>query len=98
MPKLRAYCLILSLALSVLGLEHIAQAHDSVGSKAEANAATIGNCPIFPSNNAWNRDVSNDPVDPNSAMYIATLNNQSNKNLNFGFGLWAPYGIPYNVV
>src|SRR5262245_33510210 len=52
----------------------------------------------FPADNAWNRDVSGDPVDPNSATLIASC---GIRNLHPDFGtVWngAPIGIPYVVV
>src|SRR5688572_10274447 len=52
----------------------------------------------FPADNAWNRDVSDDSVDPNSAALIASC---GIRNLHPDFGtIWngAPIGIPYAVV
>ncbi len=66
--------------------------------QARPGVATVGNCPIFPPDNPWNRDISNDPVDPNSDMYIATLNSGNNTILRAGFGLWRQYGLPYVIV
>src|SRR5881275_670850 len=64
--------------------------------------AGIGSCPMFPADNAWNRDVSNDPIDPNSDNYIASINAAtSNGQYTFlrpAFGLLPEYGIPYAVV
>ena len=51
----------------------------------------------FPADNAWNRDVSNDPVDPSSATLIASC---GIRNLHPDFGtVWngAPIGIPYTT-
>jgi hypothetical protein len=62
-----------------------------------AGASLNGRRP-FPDDNAWNRDVSQDPVDPNSAVLIA---NCGQRNLHPDFGtVWngAPNGIPYIVV
>jgi hypothetical protein len=42
--------------------------------------------PLFPRNNWWNRDISNWPVDPNSANYIAFINNNGTRRLHPGFG------------
>jgi hypothetical protein len=60
-----------------------------------------GNCPVFPSDNVWNADVSQLPVDPHSAAWLASMNAGST-NLHPDFGSSgdpnAPYGIPYNVV
>jgi hypothetical protein len=52
----------------------------------------------FPDDNPWNRDVSHDPVDPNSATLVAAC---GLRNLHPDFGtVWngAPIGIPYVVV
>ena len=62
--------------------------------------------PLFPRNNWWNRDISNWPVDPNSANYIAFINNNGTRRLHPDFGGNAGtaqdpnaiYGIPYAVV
>jgi len=54
----------------------------------------------FPVDNAWNRDVSGDPVDPNSAAIIAFIGAGTGLHPDFGAGLYAgsPIGIPYTVV
>jgi hypothetical protein len=48
----------------------------------------------FPADNAWNRDISNEPVDPNSANLIASIGVSTGLHPDFG----VPYGIPYVVV
>jgi hypothetical protein len=54
---------------------------------------------VFPSDNAWNRDISNDPVDPNSDNLIAGMGLTTSLHPDFGT-VWdgAPNGIPYIVV
>lgn len=54
---------------------------------------------LFPSDNAWNEDVSNAPVDPNSANLIAGMGLTTGLHPDFGT-VWngAPNGIPYIVV
>ena len=54
----------------------------------------------FPSDNAWNRDISGDPVDPNSAAIIAFIGAGTGLHPDFGAGLYngSPIGIPYTVV
>jgi hypothetical protein len=69
----------------------------SVMRQAPPNAPTIGGCQVFPSDNAWNTDVSNYPVDPNSANYLAHMN-ATTKNLHGYFGSNLNFGIPYVVV
>jgi hypothetical protein len=49
----------------------------------------------FPADNAWNRDVSADPVDPNSAAIIAFIGAGTGLHPDFGTG---SIGIPYSVV
>jgi len=63
---------------------------------ASATGATIAGCPMFPADNPWNRDVSNDPVDANSANLIASIG--ANTNLHPDFGSNLTYGIPYTIV
>ena len=54
---------------------------------------------VFPSDNAWNEDISNAPVDPNSDNLIAGIGLNVNLHPDFGT-VWngAPNGIPYIVV
>ena len=54
---------------------------------------------LFPPDNAWNEDISNAPVDPNSDNLIAGIGTTTNLHPDFGT-VWngAPNGIPYIVV
>jgi len=56
--------------------------------------AALGGKQVFPADNPWNRDVSGDPVDPNSDRLIASIG--PDKPLHPDFG--TKYGIPYVVV
>jgi hypothetical protein len=58
---------------------------------------TLAGCPMFPTDNPWNRDISNDPVDSNSDNYIASIN-QGATYLHADFGSNLDYGIPYTIV
>lgn len=53
----------------------------------------------FPADNPWNRDVSRDPVDPNSDAIVASIGLDKRLHPDFGT-VWqgAPSGIPYVVV
>ncbi|MGH7768774.1 MAG: hypothetical protein ACREQP_15115, partial [Candidatus Binatia bacterium] len=61
---------------------------------------------VFPADNWWNRDISTWPVDPNSASYIAFINNGGTRRLHPDLGGDAStaqdpnaiYGMPYAVV
>ena len=66
------------------------------GGSAMSGSPTLGGCAMFPSDNPWNHDISNDPVDPNSANYIASIG--ATINLHADFGSNPTYGIPYVVV
>jgi hypothetical protein len=57
---------------------------------------TIGGCPVFPADNAWNTDISTAPVDSNSDNYIASVG--ATTGLHPDFGSNPLYGIPYVVV
>ena len=57
----------------------------------------ISGCPLFPTDNPWNADVSNYCVDRNSDQYIASIN-QDKEYLHADFGSESTYGIPYVVV
>src|SRR5690349_3064952 len=59
--------------------------------------------PLFPAGNWWNLDISNWPVDPNSANFVAFINNGGTRRLHPDFGGNAGsgnsiYGMPYAVV
>jgi hypothetical protein len=72
---------------------------DLHGADLGAGANLNGAVP-FPADNTWNRDVSADPVDPNSAALIAGIGLATGLHPDFGSGLYngAPIGIPYVVV
>lgn len=57
---------------------------------------SIGACPVFPVDNAWNSDISALPVHPNSAGYVADIN-ASRQYLHADFGSPPEYGIPFIV-
>jgi hypothetical protein len=63
-----------------------------------AGGPALGGCAMFPPDNPWNTDISNYPVHPNSAAFIADINSASNKFLHADFGSDPTYGIPYVVV
>jgi len=62
--------------------------------------------PLFPPDHWWNRDISNWPVDPNSASFIGFINNGRTRRLHPDLGGNAGttsdpnaiYGMPYAVV
>ena len=58
---------------------------------------SLGGCQIFPGDNAWNRDVSADPVHPSSASLLATMSPGNAIHLDLGTSE-EYYGIPWTVV
>ena len=46
---------------------------------------SIGGCQVFPGDNAWNRDVSADPVHPNSAALLTEMMPESSVHLDLVF-------------
>lgn len=93
-------------ALLLLALSFPAHAGSAVCPAAPPvqGAAVRGADPIFPVDNWWNLDVRNAPVDPNSAAYIAFINNGGTRRLHPDFGGEVSpgsvdiYGMPYAVV
>jgi hypothetical protein len=61
--------------------------------------ASLNGKRLFPADNPWNQDISNEPVDPNSANLIASMGLGTSLHPDFGT-IWngAPNGIPYIVV
>ncbi|MEZ4407426.1 MAG: hypothetical protein R3A52_13260 [Polyangiales bacterium] len=59
---------------------------------------SLGGCALFPPDNAWNQDISNLPLDPRSARYIANIQDHGEDNLHPDFGSDPRYGIPYVIV
>jgi hypothetical protein len=61
---------------------------------------SLGGFVPFPADNLWNQDISNAPVDPNSAALINFIGASVGLHPDFGSGLYAGsiIGIPYQVV
>jgi hypothetical protein len=59
---------------------------------------SLGGCPMFPADNAWNKDISQSPLHPRSAQIIAQIQADGLDVLHPDFGENPAYGIPYAVV
>ena len=61
---------------------------------------TAKSCPVFPTDNAWNRRVDALPVAAGSAATVAAIGPTKTMHADFGSGLWdgGPIGIPITVV
>ncbi|OJV88481.1 MAG: hypothetical protein BGO39_17720 [Chloroflexi bacterium 54-19] len=85
--------LVVVVALAVVAGGHLLQT-------SVASSPVISGCPVFPANNVWNTPISNLPVDPNSANFIASIGASTGLHPDFGSGTWDnfPIGIPYTTV
>jgi hypothetical protein len=85
--------LILELSTAVFG-----QSGTCAGMSLGPLASLNGFLP-FPSNNLWNTDITNAPVDPNSANYINYIGSTVPLHPDFGAGLYdgQHMGIPYQI-
>ena len=74
-------------------------AASSAQATAPLRPPTIGGCQVFPSNNAWNRDVSKLPVRRDSARLVSSISSTGGRTmLHADFGGGGAYGIPFMVV
>ncbi|HZE84787.1 MAG TPA: hypothetical protein VE035_10770 [Puia sp.] len=69
------------------------------GTACSTQLADAENITIFPSDNAWNQDISSSPVDANSSNYLSNYATSKVK-ADFGSGLYqgSTIGIPFTVV
>jgi hypothetical protein len=68
----------------------------TAGGTTSTTSPLLMGCPVFPPDNAWNRDVSADAVDPRSDAYIASIG--AGTFLHPDFGSDPSYGIPWTSV
>jgi hypothetical protein len=86
-----------TIALAVLGLSLIPAPAPAPAARRDAHRGPSEyGCPLFPASNALNRDISQAPVDHNSARYIASIGLSGHLHPDFGSN--PSYGIPYMVV
>jgi hypothetical protein len=91
---LAAFALVAAVAFAISGFGLIAEAKK----KSVKTTTKIAHCPVFPASNAWNKDVSKLPVNPNSAAYIGSIGLSDHLHPDFGSGHYGDYGIPFKVV
>ena len=70
----------------------------SGGSATGDQNGSLGTCPVFPADNAWNTNVANAPLHANSANYIKNILDNGGDYLHADFGGDGEYGIPYVTV
>jgi len=95
---MRRFQLLSILVLILFAFPH-AQGQSCSGMSLGRGAALNGFLP-FPSDNAWNQDISSAPVDPNSSAIINFIGSSTPLHPDFGAGLYdgQSIGIPYDVV
>jgi hypothetical protein len=98
----------LCLAIAVAG--GVAAKKKRHGKPPRGPYPTLGACQVFPKSGAaanapsaadqaaWNQDISQAPLDPNSASYIAYINAHGGDFVHADFGSPREYGFPYAVV
>jgi hypothetical protein len=102
MRKLRLV-LVVALATSVLAACDIPRPPLGGGgggaAAPPATAPKVGGCQVFPSNNAWNQNVSKLPVRSDSATLVSRISSTGGRTmLHPDFGGAGQYGIPFKVV
>jgi hypothetical protein len=95
MPRFRFLLTIIFCFSSFL----YSHAQSCSGMSLGRNANLNGFIP-FPPDNAWNQNISNSPVDPNSANIINYIGANTPLHPDFGAGLYdgQTMGIPYDIV
>jgi hypothetical protein len=94
-PKL----LLGALAVSLVAAATLPGAAATVHANAATHGPEIGGCPVFPADNAWNRDISKLPVRSDSARLIHSISSSGGlTKLHPDFGGHGAYGIPFIVV
>ncbi|HEY8697326.1 MAG TPA: hypothetical protein VIM02_06890 [Rhizomicrobium sp.] len=92
--------LALSPALAAHKTKHPPWQYGSMAGADLGVGASLNGAVPFPADNAWNKDVSKDDVDPNSDNLIASIGLTTGLHPDFGAGYYnhAIIGIPYVVV
>jgi hypothetical protein len=70
----------------------------SAGSGADAERSAIGGCTLFSADDAWNRDIANEPVDATWTERLQQLVGDIRIHPDYGNSGDEHYGIPINVV
>jgi hypothetical protein len=105
----RVAVIALALAVAAAGLAVAKKKHHR-GKPPRGPYPSLGACGVFPKasaaanapsaadESAWNQDISQAPLDPNSANYIAYINAHGGDFVHPDFGSPREYGFPYAVV
>ncbi|MFL6688833.1 MAG: hypothetical protein ACJ8IR_01395 [Alphaproteobacteria bacterium] len=94
-------CFAICIAAAVLSATPVsATTYGDVRGADLGMGASLNGAVPFPQDNAWNTDISKEPVDPNSDNLIASIGLGTGLHPDFGAGYYqhAIIGIPYVVV
>jgi hypothetical protein len=83
-------CVIGALVIAALP----AQSADPQNDAASVQDKTLSTLQIFPTDDPWNRDISHDPIDPNSTALIAEIGRDKPLHPDWG----KKYGIPFQLI
>jgi hypothetical protein len=72
--------------------------YPSIGCPIFPKPSVPANAPVVGDESAWNQDISQAPLDPNSANYIAYINSHGGQTLLPDWGSPRVLGFPYQVV
>jgi hypothetical protein len=88
-----------ALAVALVAAGGIPSAAAPVHANATPRPRVIGGCPVFPADNAWNKNISKLPVRSDSARLIHSISATGGRTmLHPDFGGHGAYGIPFIVV
>ena len=91
-------CIILKILIISIFVSACKKESDLPSNQLTENPG-LGGLQVFPADNPWNTDISNEDVDPRSDIIIAGIGNEIHLHPDFGtFWENAPIGIPYNLV
>lgn len=99
-PSLRNGLVFLVLSTAFTFAAVSAHAQLACSAMSLGRGASLNGFIPFPADNAWNQDISNSPVDPNSTNIINFIGASTPLHPDFGAGLYAgqTIGIPYIIV
>ena len=88
------------LALTLFSSAAMSAQGQSCSGMSLGRGANLNGFIPFPADNAWNQDISNAPVDPNSSNIINYIGVNTPLHPDFGAGLYdgQTMGIPYDIV
>ncbi|HLV79471.1 MAG TPA: hypothetical protein VKT32_04285, partial [Chthonomonadaceae bacterium] len=94
--RLKASGLLLGIGLLAVGIGALGRGQAREGRPDLGAGARLHHKPVFPSDNPWNTDISQSPVDAHSDALIASIGPEKRLHADFGPALHG--GIPYVVV